>query len=645
MSTKSLEGGNNLKFLSPRWILLYVLLLIDILVLPSIAQIPMYVLGKDAIGFSVWVDQLNPLKAIAELFNTEKLLLTWLVLQLLVLLLIIKIFWRDAPRKNKVSDGIGGPEAAGSGQFGTSRWMTEKEVAKASLKWFLKQSVLAGGIVLGAYLNGSRPYAYVDTEDGNTIIIGATRSGKTRRLVFPTIWMLAHAGESMIVTDPKGELYDRSSGFLESMGYKVHYLDYRKPGRGSRDNYLEPVIQALKAGDVAMATKHAWTIAHMFVYQKPGNDKGESIWKDGPESVIAALILAVAIEAPRDDQKHMYSVYKILIELGKVKKVRMGNQIIDFVPLSDYFDRLPLDHPAREAYGIASLAPERTRASFFSSAAALLRLFADPSIAYLTSKKEFDVTRAGNEKTAIFLIIPDEDTTRHAYAALNVAQSYDALVDEANNHVGGRLPIRVNVLLEEFGNMPPFPDMDTKLTVSLGRGVRWFMIIQAYSQLDSKYGPQVAKTLKGNVQSTIYLRTTDISTMEELSKRTGTYTVETSGNSYNVNQTNVSHGASVSHTGRALLTPDEIGRWPRDMSLVLRGGMNPAKLPLPDLSLWPADQELKGKEVQEERKVEKVPFFIPAGYMDDGSYIPEDENEQPDTEEVEDEAPTFMDVD
>lgn len=348
----------------------------------------------------------------------------------------------------------------------------------------------------------------------------------------------------------------------------------------------------------------------MFVYQKPGSDKGEAIWRDGPESVIAALILVVAMEAPKRSQKHMYSVYKILLEMGRTKQVAIGNRIIDYVPLTSYLDSLPIDHPARDAYGTAALAPERTRGSFFSSAASLLKLFSDPSIAYLTSYQDHVITDVGDEKTAIFLIIPDEDKTRHPYAALYINQVYDALVEHANRN-NGRLKVRTNMLLDEFGNMPPFPDFDTKLTVSLGRGIRWNMVLQAYSQLNEKYGQHVTSTIKSNAQNTIFLKTTDQQTMNELSKRVGTYTIQTEGSSYNVGKVNVNHGGSSSYTGRALLTPDEIERWPNNLSLVLRGGYHPAKLPLPDLSMWPTDRKFVSKGYEEERYIEKVNFFLP----------------------------------
>ncbi|PAD71352.1 VirD4-like conjugal transfer protein, CD1115 family [Paenibacillus campinasensis] len=622
-----------------KWISLCIILLIDILFLPSLIRLPNYVREYKIDGLSVWIDEFNLFHAIREVIHSQGLLFGWLFMQFFVLVLILLIFWTDGPKvRNRIIDGVGGPEAAGTGQFGTSRWMTEKEVKQSTTIWKMKEFVLAGGIVLGAVLAGRNPFAYVDASDSNTIIVGATRSGKSRRVILPTIYMLAHAGESMVITDPKGELFDRTSGFLKEKGYKISCLDFRKPGYGNRTNYMEPVLEALRKGDIALATKYAWSIAHMFVYQKPGANKGEDIWRDGPESVIAALILAVAMEAPKEEQKHMYSVYKMLVELGRVKKVILGGKIIEYVPLNEYFESLPVDHPARDAYATAFLAPERTRGSFFSSASALLRLFADPNIAYLTSKQDHDLTDVGKEKTAVYLIIPDEDTTRHPYAALYVNQTYDALVEYANQS-GGRLPVRVNMLLDEFGNMPPFPDFDTKLTVSLGRGVRWNMVIQAYGQLVEKYGANITETIKSNAQNTVYLKTNELKTAEELSKKTGSYTVATEGSSYNVGKSSTSRGASTNVAKRFLLEPDEIMRWPTDYSLVLRGGMLPAKLPLPDLSLWPADEEFVSSSGEIERKIEKVEFFVPGV-----DHEPVEGSEDYD-DDKEFEPGSFMDVD
>lgn len=587
--------------------------MIDFLLLPSLIHFPKYLIEDPASAPSLWLSDFQPIKALVDLFQDKVLFQLWGILQFIVAAVIVLIFWSTLMKKSS-KNATGGPEAAGNGEFGSSRWQTVKETDKAFLVWKFGEMVIAGGIVVGAIIKKDHKYstAWVDKTDTNTIIIGTTRSGKTRRIVFPTIWELAHTGESILLTDPKGELYERSAPFLRDMGYSVKVIDYRKPGWGNMWNAMQPVLDALRDGDVAEASKHAWSIANMFVYQKPGSDQGsgESIWKDGAESVIAALILVVAMEAPNDSQKHMYSVYKTLAELGKARKVQIAGQMTEYVALNDYMDSLPLEHPARDAYATAALAPERTRGSFFSNVASLLRLFADPSIRFLTGSQDHVLHSLGALKTAVFLIIPDEDKTRHPLAALYIDQTYKALVELANNS-GGRLPVRVNMLLDEFGNMPPLKDFDTKLTVSLGRGIRWNIILQDFNQLDAAYGKNAAGTIRGNCQNLIYLLTTDEETASRISKRVGNYTIATEGSSFNVGKNSVSQGGSSGLTKRELLTAEEILRWPEDKSLVIRARQHPATLPLPDLSLWPADKDFTPDGIEIARKIENVDFYIP----------------------------------
>lgn len=587
------------------------ILLADLLILPMLLLLPLYVRRHGFEHFLAEWRKLNPFHAFSSVLADGTLLKSFLLVQPLVIVLIVFIFLKDTGIKNRIAGKIGGPPAAGSGQFGTSRWQTPKETDKTSMVWPFRKIVPHGGTVMGVDIH--RGIAWVDPNDVNTLIVGATRSGKTRRLVMPTIWMLAHAGESLLITDPKGELYQRSSKFLRKMGYRIKVVDFRKPGWGNFWNPMEPVIQALERNDVAEANKHAWSIANMFVYQRPGSDRGEPIWRDGAEAIIASLILAVGMEAPRREMKHMYSVYKMLAELGQTRKVILGGSVTEFVPLSDYIQSLPIDHPARDAYAAAALAPERTRGSFFTNVTTLLRLFADPSIRYLTSRQDHALDEVGMEKTAVFLIVPDEDKTRHTLAALYVDQTYQALVNRANQ-TGGRLPIRVNFLLDEFGNMPPLKDLDTKVTVSLGRGIRWNLILQDFAQLETAYGERVSRTIRGNCHTLIYLLTTDEDTAAKISRRLGRYTVESESSSYNVGigRSQISRGGSSGLTGRDLLTPDEILRWPEDRALIIRARHNPANLPLPDLSLLPADQDLEpSEEVEEPRKVDNVESFVP----------------------------------
>ncbi|WP_054029117.1 VirD4-like conjugal transfer protein, CD1115 family [Bacillus sp. FJAT-28004] len=591
-----------------------VILLLDIFLLPSILLLPKYLVESGADGPSLWLDSFNLFSAIGKLFEEKILLQIWGILQLLITVSIILILWSKTGLK-KSKEVFGGPPAAGNGQYGSSRFQTEKEINQKTVRWKFAEAVIAGGIVFGALIpKKGDSLAWIDTDDSNSCIIGTTRSGKTRRIVFPTIWQLSYAGESILLTDPKGELYERSASFLRDQGYSVKVLDFRKPGWGNHWNPLQPVLDALDRDDEAEASQHAWSIANMFVYQKPGSSQsgGESIWKDGAESVIAALILAVAMEAPDKNQKHMYSVYKTLAELGKSRKIMIAGQETEYVALNDYMESLKMDHPARDAYATASLAPEKTRGSFFSNVASLLRLFADPSIRFLTSKQDHVLHSIGETSTAVFLIIPDEDKTRHPLAALYIDQTYKALVELANRSPKKRIPIRVNQLLDEFGNMPPIKDFDTKLTVSLGRGIRWNIILQDFNQLDIAYGEKVARVIRGNCQNLIYLLTTDDETAVKISKKMGPYTVSTEGSSFNVGKNNVSHGGNFGLAGRDLLTAEEILRWPVGKSLVIRARQHPSIFELPDLSEWPADEDFTPDDgIEIERYIGPVSFFVP----------------------------------
>ncbi|KRE45498.1 VirD4-like conjugal transfer protein, CD1115 family [Paenibacillus sp. Soil522] len=597
-----------------KWITIILLLLIDTLVVPSVVRLPkLFLTVKPASKVPrLWLEQFSLTDSWTLLLADPQSQKLFLVLQGFLLLLIFMIVLQGG-KKNSIV-GVGGPPAAGNGHYGSSRFQTMKELGKTTTHWpfgTMEQKVkgtmvpIKGGIVLGASL--AKKFAWTITEDLHTLIIGITRSGKTRRTVLPTIWQLAYAGESMILTDPKSELFDLTSDYLKKMGYKIVYLDFRKPGRGNRWNPMAQVVSAIEKEDMAEAIQQAWSIANMFVYSKPGAEKGEPIWRNGAESVIAALILAVTMEAPNPKQKHMTSVYKMLAELGEPVKTPDGEE---YVPINEYFKSLPRDHPARDALATARLAPEKMRGSFFSDVSALLRLFSDPSIAYLTGQQDHDLHQSGVEKTATYLIIPDEDKTRHSLAALYADQSYRALVELANQNKG-RLPVRVNYLLDEFGNMPAIKDFDAKLTVSGGRGIRWHLIVQAFQQLKSIY-PTTSDTIRGNCHTLIYLLTQDTETAKDISLKCGKYTIQTQNTSTTVRSHDTSSGTSTGLTGRDLLTIDEILRWPEDFSLVLRARQFPAKVPLPDLSYWPANQEFIPTGGEEPRLIERVPIHVPA---------------------------------
>jgi type IV secretion system protein VirD4 len=460
-----------------------------------------------------------------------------------------------------------------------------------------------GGIVVGAQRRGNRFYTWLDVGDTHVLLIGGTRSGKSRRVIMPSIWILAHAGESMVLTDIKGELNAHCAAFLRMMGYKVVVLDFREPAGGNRWNLLYPVLAAIKKGDYSRASRAAQAIAHIMTCKDmpPGLYRGDPIWPNSQKSLTTALAMATAMEAP-EKARHMGSAYRMLIALGSG-----GGEMLD-----EYFNRLPPDHQARIDYGVAAMAEGRLKSGIFTGAAAQLALWTDPGVCWMTSEQDHDLAGPGKEKTAVFLVIPDEDSAFHALAAIYITQAYQALA-ELSNQYGGTLPLKVNYLLDEAGNLPQIPDFDTKITTAAGRNMKFLLAVQGLDQLKKHYGLQ-ANTISGNCATWIYLSTADPDTQKLLSLKTGKYTVRTdSYSSQRSRSSDYSHGVSDSLTGRPLLTPDEIGRWPKGRSLLLKTGQFPAQLPLPDLSEWPAADDLvkdTGK-LSEEVVFDTPQFWVP----------------------------------
>jgi type IV secretion system protein VirD4 len=425
-----------------------------------------------------------------------------------------------------------------------------------------------GGVVIG--VDRQHGKLWMDAEETHCLIIGTTRSGKSRRLIVPTIWQLGLAGESMIISDMKGELYGFTSQLLREMDYEVIRLDFREPAKSRRWNPIDAVVKALKAGDMAKASQGAWDAAHIISYDP--QLFSEKFWTFAQEALIAALILYVAIEAP-PNARHMRTVFTMLVELGKD-----GGKEIDKL-----FDSLPLNHPARTAFGQSRLTTDKTRAGVFSGALGQIRLWSDVSIAWLTAGQDHDLAQAGTRPTAVYLVIPDERSTYDTLATLYVTQMYQALVDLCNVSPGRKLPVRVNLILDEFGNLPPFPDFCKKLTTAAGRNIRFTLTLQGLDQLEKLYLKD-ARTISGNCWTWVYLLTRDKMTAEVVAEMIGKYTIKTDSYSNSQQSQGYSTGMSAGLTQRYLVMPDEVMRWPAGVSCVLRTRMFPARLPLPDFS-------------------------------------------------------------
>ena len=447
---------------------------------------------------------------------------------------------------------------------------------------------MKAGIVFGyERLSDRKEKIYCIDNNTHTIAIGATRSGKSRCLVLQSIGLLGLAGESIVITDPKGELHDYTSSYLEELGYEVRTLDFKDTRKSDRYNFLQPVVDALEKGDIQDAIDKVWDITESLM---PDNEKGEPIWKNGEASIIASSIFIVCFEnINKYKYQNLANVYRFIIEMAVYRNDDGGSPYILFEKLRGYLNSINQNHPAIDLLAMSEIAHAKTRSSFYTSALTTLKLFTNLNINSITSDTNINLKDIGRKKVALFIILPDEKETYYSIASLFVHQLYVSLVAQADK-LGGKLRQRVNILLEEFGNFTKIPNMSSKLTVSGSRNIRFNLFIQSFKQLEEKYGKEVASIIRYNCENWIYLQTDDMETLEELAKRLGKYTTSSYSISSNQNNggsinTSTSSGSSVNLIARDLLSPDEIKKIKRPYLLYL-SRLEPAVMYCPDISLW-----------------------------------------------------------
>ena len=541
---------------------------------------------------------------IDEMIVDKQFLLLFLLLFFLLEIMLIVLFSMNNRTQFKsevikITDKLKTPEIVGQGQHGTARWMSKKEFDKSFKKNVIDKTVKttnqfnSGGLVVGYKNDKKKEKIYYIDDNIHSLVVGATRSGKTRCIVLETVGNLGMAGESMIISDPKAEIYHYTSEYLRNLGYKIITLDFKNPTKSTRYNFLQPVIDAVNKEDYRKAEEYAWDITQALV----GNEetKMEKIWRDGEMSVIAGAIMSVVFDNKESPEyQNLTNVYSFISEMCRTQGQQMS--------INKYIENLPPEHPASTIFNIARIAPEKTRGSFFTSALTTLRLFTSKSIYGMTCESEFSLKQAGEEKVVTYIILPDEKTTYYPLASLFVYQNYVALVEEADLR-GGELKTRVNYILDEFGNFTTIPAFGNMLTVAGGRRIRFNLFLQSFSQLDNKYGKEVSENIRDNCQTWIYLKTASNETANIISKKLGTYTTSSysKSNSYNKYQS-INNSESMNLISRALLTEDEILRIERPYVLVIQTGLFPIITKLPDISKW-SFNKLFGMGNQEENRL------------------------------------------
>lgn len=391
---------------------------------------------------------------------------------------------------------------------GYSRWAKEKEI-KEQLKMVkvTDEKMKYGGLPL---INNGKEI-YVDDGESHSLIIGSTGSGKTQYMVLPTVKILARKGESMIITDPKGEIYEETAEMLREKGYNIVLLNFRDPQKGNAWNPLNLPYSLYKEGNIDKAAELLDDLAANILYDEKAQNQ-DPFWEKTSADYFSGLALGLFDDA-KPEEINLNSI-NLMSTIGEE---RCGGSTY----IKEYFQTKDASSSAYVNASSVLLAPSETKGSILSVFKQKVKLFTSREVlSEMLAHNDFDMKDIGRQKTAVFIVIQDEKKTYHSLVTIFIKQCYETLIDVAQE-CGGKLPYRTNFILDEFANMPPLKDVTTMVTAARSRLIRFNFIIQNFAQLNQIYGKEQADTIKGNCGNIIYLISTEIAALEEISKLCG----------------------------------------------------------------------------------------------------------------------------
>ena len=471
-----------------------------------------------------------------------------------------------------------------------AHFQTDKEIANnfKTVDYSSLSTTEIEGIPIIAKEN-KKNYKITFSKPAHTMIIGTTGSGKTTTFINPTIQILSNTQNkpSMLISDPKGELYSLHAKSLIKRGYDVKVLDLRNPYCSIRWNPLErpfEMYQKMLSLDdcVKVNEEEGYYIFEDKIYYDeeeknaavqvrkqeifdevyedlndvcsvlcPVTNKSEPIWESGAKNFILAICLAML----EDSENPALGMTKEKFNFYNIMKIATNTQE-DCEDLIDYFkNRSPIAKSVSLSKQVLD-ASDKTRGSYLSTIFDKLSIFSDMSICSLTSANEIDFGDVATKPTALFLQIPDEKETRHTLAAMVILQAYKGLVAKANTYPDLSLPRSVYFLLDEFGNLPKIHKLEQMITVGRSRKIWLSLVVQSYAQLAKVYDEKTADIIKSNCNIQIFIGTTDLKTIEEFSKKCGNFSIIQRNVSFSSSNDGV--GSSVSVKERPLVYPTEL---------------------------------------------------------------------------------------
>ena len=389
----------------------------------------------------------------------------------------------------------------------------------------------------------------------NVLVVGGSGSGKSASYSIPNAYQQLG---SYVFTDPKGELYDRTAGYLKQNGYEIKVLNLVKPQNS--DGY-NPLMHISSEIDVDV-------IANTIVKgQKTDSGGSDPFWDDSAEMLLKALIYYLMATRPEEEQN-----LASCAELVRAANSNGGSNL-----LTELMSKLPYDHPARMNYKSIEIAPEKTYSSILSTLQSKLGKFDSKEIAELTSTDTIKFEDIGSRKTAVYVISSDTHTAYDFLLTIFFAQMIQQLYNFADDN-GGKLKVPTYFILDEFANIGKIPDFDKKISTSRSRKISFSVILQNLDQLEAIYEKSY-ETIIGNCDTHVFLGSNSYKTVEYFSKALGEKTIERESISINRDKQHHRTGTSDSDQvmARALMTPDELRRLDNDLCIIFEKGIKPVK--------------------------------------------------------------------
>lgn len=490
-------------------------------------------------------------------------------------------------------------KTVGDGQHGTARWATKAEINNAfSLLQFEPEKWRHGenlpsvqGTIVGCRGKG-KTSALIDTGDVHTLTIGAAGVGKTAYFLYPNIEFACASGMSFLSTDTKGDVARNYGEIAQKYyGYNVSVLDLRNPTRSDENNILHLVNKYMdiylsdkrNLSAKAKAEKYAKITAKTIINIGGGDSTSygqNAYFYDAAEGLMASVILLLS-EFGEKNERHIVSVFKLIQDLiaKPPPKSKTDKPPMYFTKL---MEKLPSDHKAKWLAGAALNSSDQTMMSVLSTALSRLNSFLDSEMEQLLCfGTAIDAEKFCSEKSAIFVVLPEEDQGKYFMVSLLIQQLYREILVIADEN-GGMLPNRVMFYCDELGTFPKIEGLEAMFSAGRSRKISIVAIIQSFAQLEQTYGKQGMEIITDNTQLTIFGGFAPNSQSAEiLSKSLGEQTVQSGSVSCGKE-----HSRSMQMIGRPLMTVDELKSMPKGQFIVMKTGTHPMISPLKLYFKW-----------------------------------------------------------